>query len=124
MVVPVLCPLSRNMTVEEKHGVRSEKMTGNPAAEIKQSGHAAAVSFRISNLVAKRKGRKLCPAASVNASAIGRALSGSRKFFLFDEPLSNLDVRLRVQDAARNRQAAQELGATMNLRDLIDRSRR
>jgi ABC-type sugar transport system ATPase subunit len=33
--------------------------------------------------------------------------------FLFDEPLSNLDAALRVNDAYRNRQAAQGIELTI-----------
>ena len=38
--------------------------------------------------------------------AIGRAIVREPKAFLFDEPLSNLDAALRVQDAPRDRAAA------------------
>ena len=38
--------------------------------------------------------------------ALGRAIVREPKVFLFDEPLSNLDAKLRVADAYRDHQAA------------------
>ncbi|AHM05507.1 Putrescine transport ATP-binding protein PotG [Roseibacterium elongatum DSM 19469] len=45
--------------------------------------------------------------------AMGRALVRDPKLFLFDEPLSNLDAKLRVEMRAEIRKLHQSLGATM-----------
>ena len=45
--------------------------------------------------------------------AIGRAIVKSPKVFLFDEPLSNLDAKLRVQMRVELETLHEELGATM-----------
>ena len=44
--------------------------------------------------------------------AMGRAIVRSPKLFLFDEPLSNLDARLRVQMRAEIRRLQRRLGVT------------
>lgn len=45
--------------------------------------------------------------------AVGRAIVRNPKVFLFDEPLSNLDAKLRVQMRAEISKLHRELGATM-----------
>jgi multiple sugar transport system ATP-binding protein len=45
--------------------------------------------------------------------AIGRALVQQAKVFLFDEPLSNLDAKLRTEMRAELKRLHKELGATM-----------
>jgi multiple sugar transport system ATP-binding protein len=45
--------------------------------------------------------------------AVGRAIVRKPKVFLFDEPLSNLDAKLRVQMRAEISRLHQQLGATM-----------
>ncbi|MEZ5064418.1 MAG: sn-glycerol-3-phosphate ABC transporter ATP-binding protein UgpC [bacterium] len=45
--------------------------------------------------------------------AVGRAIVRKPKVFLFDEPLSNLDAKLRVQMRAEISRLHQRLGATM-----------
>ena len=45
--------------------------------------------------------------------ALGRAMVREPKVFLFDEPLSNLDARLRVEMRAEIRRLHQRVGATM-----------
>ena len=45
--------------------------------------------------------------------AMGRAIVRNPKVFLFDEPLSNLDAKLRVQMRAEIKRLHQRLGATM-----------
>ncbi len=49
--------------------------------------------------------------------AMGRAIVRQPKAFLFDEPLSNLDARLREQMRAEIKKLHKELGATFDLRD-------
>lgn len=45
--------------------------------------------------------------------AVGRAIVRAPKVFLFDEPLSNLDAKLRVQMRAEIKKLHRELGTTM-----------
>jgi multiple sugar transport system ATP-binding protein len=45
--------------------------------------------------------------------AVGRAIVRAPKVFLFDEPLSNLDAKLRVQMRAEIQRLHRELGTTM-----------
>ena len=52
------------------------------------------------------------PAGSDSAWAMGRAIVRNPKIFLFDEPLSNLDAKLRVQMRSEIRALHQELSAT------------
>ena len=44
--------------------------------------------------------------------AMGRAIVRNPRVFLFDEPLSNLDAKLRVQMRSDIRNLQQELGTT------------
>ena len=46
---------------------------------------------------------------------MGRAIVREPQVFLFDEPLSNLDAKLRVADARRNPQAAAPARSTTSI---------
>ena len=48
--------------------------------------------------------------------ALGRAIVREPKVFLLDEPLSNLDAKLRVADAYRDHQAASAPADHLHLR--------
>ena len=48
------------------------------------------------------------PAASASAWPLGRAIVRKPAVFLFDEPLSNLDAKLRVQMRAEISQAPED----------------
>ena len=56
--------------------------------------------------------RRSSPAASASASRSGGRSSASRRSFLMDEPLSNLDAKLRVQTRAEIARLHQRLGTT------------
>ena len=57
-----------------------------------------------------------CPAASGSGVALGRAIIREPKLFLMDEPLSNLDAKLRRPDAIRDYEAAARIGRDDRLR--------
>ena len=56
--------------------------------------------------------RASSPVDSASASPMGRAIVRDPQVFLFDEPLSNLDAKLRVQMRAEIKQLHQRLKTT------------
>ncbi|MCM5555981.1 ABC transporter ATP-binding protein [Pleomorphomonas sp. NRK KF1] len=86
------------------------KLSGRPKAEIeKRVGKAATILD-----LTRQLGRK--PVALSGGQrqrvAMGRAIVRDPKVFLFDEPLSNLDAKLRVQMRVEIRELQQRLGTT------------
>ncbi|MCE9619444.1 MAG: ATP-binding cassette domain-containing protein [Planctomycetes bacterium] len=79
--------------------------------EIARKVNAAAATLGITQLLGRR------PAALSGGQrqrvALGRALVREPKVFLLDEPLSNLDAKLRVEMRAELRMLHRRLGATM-----------
>ena len=55
---------------------------------------------------------RILQAAVATSMALGRAIVRDPQVFLFDEPLSNLDAKLRVQMRAEIRELQQRLAAT------------
>jgi multiple sugar transport system ATP-binding protein len=80
-------------------------------AVIRQRVEAAAKILQIGDLL-DRKPRALSGGQRQRV-AIGRAIVREPKVFLFDEPLSNLDAKLRVQMRVELTRLHQELKATM-----------
>ena len=87
------------------------RMRGTPAAEIDRRVAAAAESLSIGHLLARRP-RELSGGQRQRV-ALGRAIVRDPKVFLFDEPLSNLDAKLRVQMRAEIARLHRRLGATV-----------
>src|ERR1700757_3049466 len=83
-----------HMTVFENmsFGLRLKKF---PKAEINERVQAAARILDISDLLGRRP--KQLSGGQRQRVAMGRAIVRNPKVFLFDEPLSNLDAKLRVQ---------------------------
>ena len=99
-----------HMTVYENlaFGLRLRKM---PDAEIAQRVADAASLLGLNDLLQRK------PAALSGGQrqrvAMGRAVVREPSVFLFDEPLSNLDAKLRVQMRLEIAKLHQRLGATM-----------
>jgi sn-glycerol 3-phosphate transport system ATP-binding protein len=86
------------------------KIRGMKAPEIKRRVGEAAEMLEISALL-DRKPRQLSGGQRQRV-AMGRAVVREPKLFLFDEPLSNLDAKLRVQMRAEIRRLQKRLGVT------------
>jgi len=99
-----------HMTVYENmaFGLKLRKF---PKAEINARVREAAQILGIENLL-DRKPRALSGGQRQRV-ALGRAIVRKPKAFLFDEPLSNLDAKLRVQMRTEISRLHQRLGSTM-----------
>jgi len=87
------------------------KLRGMAAADIDARVREAAELLRIGGLL-DRNPRHLSGGEQQRV-ALGRALVRKPDVFLFDEPLSNLDAKLRVQMRREIARLHHELGATM-----------
>jgi sn-glycerol 3-phosphate transport system ATP-binding protein len=86
------------------------KIRGLPKAEIAQRVQQAADLLGLGALL-QRKPRQLSGGQRQRV-AMGRAIVREPKLFLFDEPLSNLDAKLRVQMRAEIKRLQRRLGVT------------
>jgi multiple sugar transport system ATP-binding protein len=89
-------------------GLRRRKI---PEPEVARKVRAAAELLGLGNYLA-RKPRELSGGERQRV-ALGRAMVRDPKVFLFDEPLSNLDAKLRVQMRAEIKRLHQRVRATM-----------
>ncbi|MBC7598658.1 MAG: sn-glycerol-3-phosphate ABC transporter ATP-binding protein UgpC, partial [Polaromonas sp.] len=89
------------------YGLKIRKM---PIAEIKQRVDKAAGILELGHLL-DRKPRQLSGGQRQRV-AMGRAIVRQPQVFLFDEPLSNLDAKLRVQTRLEIQKLHRELGIT------------
>ncbi len=87
------------------------RVAGTPRAEIDRRVARAAKMLQLEPLL-KRKPAQLSGGQRQRV-AIGRALVREALVFLFDEPLSNLDAKLRTELRRELKQLHRELGATM-----------
>jgi sn-glycerol 3-phosphate transport system ATP-binding protein len=86
------------------------KIRGLPKAEIRRRVEEGAALLGIEALLA-RKPRQLSGGQRQRV-AMGRAIVREPKLFLFDEPLSNLDAKLRVLMRAEIKRLQRRLGVT------------
>lgn len=98
-----------HMTVRQNmaYGLKNRGMA---AAEIERRIAASAASLEIGALL-ERKPRQLSGGQRQRV-AMGRAIVREPKAFLFDEPLSNLDAKLRVQMRVEIRKLQRSLSTT------------
>jgi multiple sugar transport system ATP-binding protein len=87
------------------------KMRGEKKDEVERKVRAAAESLGIRELLDRRP-RELSGGQQQRV-ALGRAVVRDPQVFLMDEPLSNLDAKLRVQTRAEIKRLHRDLNATM-----------
>jgi len=98
------------MTVEKNLSF-GPRVAGVPKAEIARRVERAAAMLQLTELL-QRKPAQLSGGQRQRV-AIGRALVREAAVFLFDEPLSNLDAKLRAELRRELKQLHKQLGATM-----------
>jgi len=86
------------------------KIAKTPAAEIKQRVGRVAELLQLSELLARKP--KDLSGGQRQRVAMGRAIVREPAVFLFDEPLSNLDARLRSQMRLEIKSLQKKLGVT------------
>jgi len=86
------------------------KARGTPRKEIRERVEGTARSLGIAELL-RRKPRELS-GGQMQRVAVGRAIVRKPDVFLMDEPLSNLDAKLRVEMRAELKRLQKNLGVT------------
>jgi multiple sugar transport system ATP-binding protein len=99
-----------HMTVRQNMSFALE-MRGMPKAEMDKRIREAAALLHIEDYLDRRP--KALSGGQRQRAAMGRAIVRDPKVFLFDEPLSNLDAKLRAQVRAEIKALSQKLKTTM-----------
>lgn len=99
-----------NMTVEQNISFGME-MRGVAKEERSRAVKEVARMLQMETLLTRRPGQ--LSGGQRQRVAMGRALVRKPKIFLFDEPLSNLDAKLRVDMRTEIKKLHQRLGATI-----------
>jgi ABC-type sugar transport system ATPase subunit len=87
------------------------RISGVPKAEIQRRRGEAAKMVGLDPYMDRRPSQ--LSGGQRQRVAIGRAMVREPKVFLFDEPLSNLDAKLRNQTRLENKRLQRQLGATV-----------
>jgi len=87
------------------------RVAGTPKAEVARRVARAAKMLQLEPLLARKPAQ--LSGGQRQRVAIGRALVREAEVFLFDEPLSNLDAKLRAELRRELKALHQELGTTM-----------
>ena len=98
-----------HMTVYDNmaYGLRNRSI---PEPEIKERVESASKSLQLSEFLTRKPSQ--LSGGQRQRVAMGRAIVRSPKVFLFDEPLSNLDAKLRTQMRVEIKRLQRELGTT------------
>jgi multiple sugar transport system ATP-binding protein len=99
-----------NMNVEQNISFGME-MRGVPKTAREKAVQEVAALLQIGQLLKRKPGQ--LSGGQRQRVAMGRALVRHPKIFLFDEPLSNLDAKLRVEMRTEIKKLHQRLGATI-----------
>lgn len=98
-----------HMTVAQNIGFPL-KMVGTPKADIATAVSDAATRVSIQHLLERRPGQ--LSGGQQQRVALARAIVRKPKLFLLDEPLSNLDAKLRLETRLELKQLQRTLGVT------------
>ena len=98
-----------HMTVHENIAFPLE-MAKLPTAEIKPAVHEAARKVAIEHLLERKPGQ--LSGGQQQRCALARAIVRKARLFLLDEPLSNLDAKLRLETRVELKKLQRSLGVT------------
>ncbi len=98
-----------HMTVEQNMGFNL-KLSGQPKVEVKRKVAEAAQLLELTELLHRRPFQ--LSGGQRQRVAMGRAIVRDPALFLFDEPLSNLDAKLRIQMRSEIKALHQKMKAT------------